>query len=57
VTTCAGISFQPAERGPAGAEEGLPCPINQGLLPTIATLTSRLFPVLALNVELIRSAA
>jgi hypothetical protein len=51
------MSFQPDERGPAGAEEGLPCPINQGLLPTIATLTSRLFPVLALNVELIRSAA
>jgi hypothetical protein len=36
-----GTSFQPDERGSAGAEEGLPCLINQGLLPTTPPVTSR----------------
>jgi hypothetical protein len=40
--------------GPGWAASLIMCPSTGR---TIATLTSRLFPVLALNVELIRSAA
>ena len=41
VIACVGMSFQPDERGSAGAEEGLPCPISQGLLPTTTPVTFR----------------
>src|SRR5579884_1068299 len=42
-----GTSFQPDERGPAGAEEGLPCPISHGLTPTTNSATSPRAPACA----------